>query len=562
MRLLSLIVTCLAAGEAFAQQGAATITRQIADSAATSLATLDSLYQERDTTAFISALRDWKGSDPPRLQIYRGIAALWRGRTTQAREILEPVIDSSIALSRAERRDAIRALAESYSRARMYDDAARLYDTELQSLDSAVDSANARASRAIQEKPEPLIEALTSPQTTEPPAPTQIPSQVGFIALLFALFLLPKLLQRFRIPGAITSLLMGAVANVLGWFPHDPTLNLLSTLGIVALFLFAGLEIDGAELRRNVKPLVLHAAIWSALATITAFAVGTFLGMPARAAALLALALVTPSTGFILSSLSSFGLTPGEQNTVRTYAVGSELIALAALFFILQATSTQHLLLAIAAMAGVIIVIPLAFRGFASIVAPHAPRSEFAFLLMVAVVCAYATRLLGVYYLVGAFLVGVAAQRFRSNHPAMSSEKMVDALESFGSVFIPFYFFHAGTEIESENITIRAILIGLSLVVLLVPIRIAVISLHRKVALGESFAVSRRVGSAMVPTLVFTLVILGLLRDGFGISDHLAGALVLYTVLNTTMPAFVLRAQPADFEDVEALPLDRTPAPG
>jgi Kef-type K+ transport system membrane component KefB len=228
----------------------------------------------------------------------------------------------------------------------------------------------------------------------------------------------------------------------------------------------------------------------------------------------------------------------------------------------MQSTSAHHLAVSIAAMIGVIILIPLAFRAFASVVAPHAPRSEFAFLLMVAVVCAYATRLLGVYYLVGAFLVGVAAQRYRASHPAMSSEKMVDALESFGSVFIPFYFFHAGTEIVGEHITVRAVIIGLLLVVGLVPIRIAVISLHRKLALNESFADSRRVGSAMVPTLVFTLVILGLMEDGFGISHDLAGALVLYTILNTTMPAFVLHAQPADFEDVAALPLEHAPGPG
>lgn len=432
-----------------------------------------------------------------------------------------------------------------------------------QRTDSAIDTASVPSLlRLPMERPEPILQALTSPNPTPPPAPEEIPSQLGFIALLFALFLLPKMLQRFRIPGAITALLMGAAANALGWFPQDPTLTLLSTLGIVALFLFAGLEIDGSELQRNVRPLVLHGAIWCALATVTAVLVALFLGMSARASALLALALVTPSTGFILSSLSSFGLTPAEQKSVRTYAIGSELIALAALFFVMQSTSAHHLAVSIAAMIGVIILIPLAFRAFASVVAPHAPRSEFAFLLMVAVVCAYATRLLGVYYLVGAFLVGVAAQRYRASHPAMSSEKMVDALESFGSVFIPFYFFHAGTEIVGEHITVRAVIIGLLLVVGLVPIRIAVISLHRKLALNESFADSRRVGSAMVPTLVFTLVILGLLEDGFGISHDLAGALVLYTILNTTMPAFVLHAQPADFEDVAALPLEHAPGPG
>jgi Kef-type K+ transport system membrane component KefB len=502
--------------EGFAQQGAAALTRQMTDSAAHSLAAMDSLYQSRDTSSLVQALRDWKGSDPLRVSLYRGMAGLWT--------------DS-------------------------------LSDTE-RALQVLFDSASAPPPIMEELKTEPILNALTSPEVTAPPEPEKIPNQIGFIALLFALFLVPKLLQRFRIPGAITSLLMGAGANALGWFPNDPTLTLLSTLGIVALFLFAGLDIDGPDLKRNVKPLVLHGAIWSILAIITAAGASIILGMSARESALVALALVTPSTGFILSSLSSFGLTSGEQNTVRTYAVGSELIALAALFFILQSTSTQQLVISIAAMTGVIIVIPLAFRGFASVVAPHAPRSEFAFLLMVAVVCAYATRLLGVYYLVGAFLVGVAAQRFRASHPAMSSERMVDALESFGSVFIPFYFFHAGTEIATDHITLSSIVIGLVLVVTLVPVRIGVISLHRRLALGERFGVSRRVGAAMVPTLVFTLVIVGLLNDRFELSDDLAGALVLYTILNTTIPAFILHSQPADFEDVEALPLGRTPAPG
>ena len=94
------------------------------------------------------------------------------------------------------------------------------------------------------------------------------------------------------------------------------------------------------------------------------------------------------------------------------------------------------------------------------------------------------------------------------------------------------------------------------LVATFVPIRIALIALHRRLALAEPFAVSRRVGSAMVPTLVFTLVIVAILTDRFGLASNVAGGLVLYTILNTMMPAFVLRAGPADFEDVEALPIE------
>ena len=396
--------------------------------------------------------------------------------------------------------------------------------------------------------------------TVDGPSPVRkIPEDIAFVALLFALFVVPKALQRYRLPSAITSLLMGAGATALGFFHNDPTLHLLSTFGIVALFLFAGLEIDGHELRRQASPLILHGLIWSLLLAIGA-AVATFVfGFGVRPAVLIALALLTPSTGFILSSLAGFGLHESERFTVKTYAIASELLALTVLFFVLQSTSPGRLAVAVGAMLGVIIVIPLAFRLFARLVAPHAPRSEFAFLLMVAIVCAYATRRLGVYYLVGAFLVGIAAQRFRSELPAMSSEKMVDALESFGSVFIPFYFFHAGTEIVRDQITLRAIAIGLVLVALLIPLRIGVTLLQRRFALRDQVAAARRISIALVPTLVFTLVITDILNTNFGIAKYMLGALVLYTVINTSIPAFVLHSAPPEFENVEAAEIEQAP---
>jgi Kef-type K+ transport system membrane component KefB len=510
----------------------------------------------RDTAGLVAALRTIRGPSDARVEFYRGVSAVWSGRATQAIQILKPLLDSArTSLTRDQQHAAIRALSESYARKRQYAAAADLYDSELRALDAALDSTAAVArATADSANVKPILDALTSPEAP-PSEPKKLPGQLSFIALLLALFIVPKLLQRFRIPGAITALVMGLAVALLGWFPNDMTIRLFSTLGIVSLFLFAGLEIDGAELRRNLRPLMLYGAIWGALAIVTAVVLAVIMHLPARAAALLSLALMTPSTGFILSTLSTFSLAPAEQNTVRTYAIGSELIALTALFFILQSTSLQQLLLSIVAMMAVIIVIPLAFHVFAAVIAPYAPRSEFAFLLLVGIACAYATRLLGVYYLVGAFLVGVAAQRFRARHPAMSSEKMVDALEAFGSVFIPFYFFHAGTEILAEHVSVNAVGIGALLIAVFVPLRMAVISIHRKVALHESFAVSRRVGSAMIPTLVFTLVILGILVERFELSGAMAGALIIYTVVNTTLPGLILRGQPVDFEDVEALPV-------
>ncbi|HYC49476.1 MAG TPA: cation:proton antiporter [Gemmatimonadaceae bacterium] len=396
-----------------------------------------------------------------------------------------------------------------------------------------------------------VLQHLTPPPAV-PEGTGAVPDDLGFIVLLFVLFVVPKALQRYRIPAAITSLVLGALSANLGWVEPSVALNLLSTFGIVALFLFAGLEIDATEIRKGARTLVQHVLLWSLLMVLTVYLATRYFAMDVRPAALVALALLTPSTGFILSTLSSFGLSTSEQFAVKSKAVGAELIALAVLFFVLQTESVERFSFAVAALAGIVFVIPLAFRAFAANVAPYAPRSEFAFLLMVAVLCAWATRRLGVYYLVGAFIVGVAAQRFRERLPAMSSEKMIDALEAFGSVFIPFYFFVAGTHIEGEQLSWGALGLGVLLLVVFAPLRIGVTVLHRKLGLKETLSAARRVGVALVPTLVFTLVLVQILREEYATSETLLGGLVLYTVLNTMLPAMVLRTPPPSYEEPEA----------
>jgi Kef-type K+ transport system membrane component KefB len=379
-----------------------------------------------------------------------------------------------------------------------------------------------------------------------------IPSELQYIALLFALFVLPSALQRYRIPAAITSFGLGIAADALGWFVNDPTVRLLSTFGIVALFLFAGLDIDGAELRRGRTVLIQHGIMWCLGATGAALFAHLTLDVDGRSAALLALALMTPSTGFILSSLQRFGLAPAEQFAVKSKAIAAELIALASLFVVLQSTTWQQMAVASAAMLGIVVFVPIAFRIFARTIVPYAPRSEFAFLLMVAIVSAYATRRLGVYYLVGAFIVGVAAQRFRKRLAAMSTERMVNALEAFGSVFIPFYFFNAGMHVERSELSLTALGLGIAFAMLFAPLRVLLTATHRRLLLRETTEAGVRVGVALLPTLVFTLVLAEILRTRSDMPDFVLGALIVYTVLNTVIPAFVLRAEPPAFEAVEA----------
>jgi len=298
-----------------------------------------------------------------------------------------------------------------------------------------------------------------------------ISTEVGYVGLLFGLFVVPKYLQRFRIPAAITSVVLGAVAGPgFGLFQNDTTIGLLSTLGIVSLFLFAGLDVDLDELAREGRMLSEHLIVRLATLALGAFAVVEFLDLSPRAAALVALAVLTPSTGFILDSLHTLGLSTRTAFWVRAKAIATELVALAVLFVVLQSATVSRLALSAAALIAMILALPFGFRAFARFIVPFAPRTEFAFLLMIAVLCAVITRKLGVYYLVGAFIVGMAAQRFRERLPAMVSESMLHAVESFASIFVPFYFFHAGLILHRSDLTLEALGFGLALFAVAVPI--------------------------------------------------------------------------------------------
>ncbi|MFM2418810.1 MAG: hypothetical protein RL385_3533, partial [Pseudomonadota bacterium] len=161
-------------------------------------------------------------------------------------------------------------------------------------------------------------------------------------------------------------------------------------------------------------------------------------------------------------------------------------------------------------------------------------------------------------YLVGAFVVGLTAVRLRKDLPELSSEKLLGGVELFASFFIPFYFLKAGLHLRAEHFTWQALAIAGALLVLVLPVRIARVALHRKLALNEPWRIGARIGTAVIPTLVFTIVIAEILQERFGLDAKLFGALIIFTLVNTLVPGFVLRTPTPDYETPEA---PRTPEP-
>jgi Kef-type K+ transport system membrane component KefB len=377
--------------------------------------------------------------------------------------------------------------------------------------------------------------------------------ELQYLLLVVGLFLVPRGLQRFRIPSAISCLVLGVVLGLgFGRFHDDSAVPLLATLGIVALFLLAGLEVDMEELLRGKAVTLAYLAVQLLLLGLASWLFAKVFELDWRSAFLLALAILTPSTGFILDSLPAFGLSPAQQYWVKTKAIASELVALLALFLVVQSTRASDLAIASVALLAMIALLPLAFQVFARRVLPFAPKSEFTFLLIMALLCAFVTRRLGVYYLVGAFVVGVTAVRMRKRIPELASERLLIGIELFASFFIPFYFFKAGLHLRAEFFSVKAVALGVAFAAVSTPLRVGLVVVLRGLTLGESRQDSAKVGWSLVPTLVFTLVLADILKERYAAPDYLFGALTVQALLSTAIPGFVLRVPPPDFVTPEA----------
>ncbi len=363
-----------------------------------------------------------------------------------------------------------------------------------------------------------------------------------YLAAIFGLLVGPRALQRFRLPAPLTCFALGIVVTL--WVkPAGEVVAVVSglaTLGIASLFLFAGLEVNLVEIQRQLPQLLSRLAIRGLFLAAAAWLAIRYLRMAWQPAWLLSLALFTPSTGFILDMLPQSGLGPDEQTEVSLNAIAGEITALFLFFFISQAGSLRTFLVSGSALLLVIFFTPLIFLALGKYVVPSAPGSEFSLLLMMGVICAVITKTLGVYYLVGAFIAGLVAGILRKRMPTFVSHENLHAVGLFASVFIPFYFFHAGFEVPRSALVVRSLIYGLLLSLIVIPIRIAQSWPQSRYLARRSPRAGLRVAVALIPTLIFTLVIAGILHEQFHIDDALFGGLLVYAAVTTIFPSLVL----------------------
>jgi Kef-type K+ transport system membrane component KefB len=367
--------------------------------------------------------------------------------------------------------------------------------------------------------------------------------ELAYLLLICGLLVVPGLLVRLRVPPPLTCFALGIV--VILWLPpgnhSDVAVHLLAALGISTLFLYAGLEVKLEHLRQAVGPLSVYLLTRVFAVAGLAWLAAHYAGLEWQDATLVALGLLTSSTGFIIDSLDRYGLEPEERFWVTNNAISGELLALAVMFVVLKATDPAGLGFATLALLATLVALPLALLALGRWFIPYGSGSEFSMLVMIGFAAAFVTEKLGVEYLLGAFLAGLVARLLENRVPQLASHDNLRAVKLFSSFFLPFYFFARGAHVPADALSLQALGIGVALTVVLVPLRAFSIWAKRRLLGIGNLRSTARVAAALTPTLIFTLVLASILRERGSITDELFGGMLLYAALNTMLPSFVLR---------------------
>lgn len=373
----------------------------------------------------------------------------------------------------------------------------------------------------------------------------QSQNELAYVFLIVLLFIAPRIFLRFGVPMALTAFAIGLGASFgFNVYDEDTVIPIFSTLGIISLFLFAGLEVNLDSMLKAVRPILIHVSFRVIVIAIISSFILSIYHLPLAGGLVLALALATPSAGFILDSIENSKISENQKYWIKLKAISAELVALLALLIFTQMNNLLNLGFSIFMIGLMILVLPYLIKKLSKSLESLAPGSEFGFILMLAIIAGIITKKLGAYYLVGAFLVGIIAGRYKRQANNSNIEQMLLSLRSFSSFFIPFYFFNSGLKIDHHAFSIESLLIAIVLFVISVPIKFGSVILHRRVSMDEPWKDSLAIAASLMPNLVFGLVLADILKTTMGLPIEIFGGLIIYTLFITLIAPMIVKLLP------------------
>ncbi len=370
-------------------------------------------------------------------------------------------------------------------------------------------------------------------------------SELGYALLIILLFIVPRLLLRFGIPMALTSFAMGIGTNIaFAFYGENEVIPLFSTLGIISLFLFAGMEVDLDAIKGSFKHILIHVSFRVLVIGVLTIVFLNLYDLNLPSAVIFSLAVATPSTGFILNSLESSKIPEQQKFWIKLKAISAEVVALGILLVFSQTGGAESVMGSFLIIILMIVTLPFLLKKLALTLEKLAPGSEFGFILILAIVASLITKKLGAYYIVGAFLVGMVTGQFKRNSPNAQTDQMLQTLRSFSAFFMPFYFFNSGLNMPNGIFTTEALNISLIILAITFPIKIGSVLLLRRFSFVEEWKDSLAIAISLTPTLIFGLVLAEILRTKMGLPITLYVGLVIYSLLTTVISQLILKFIP------------------
>lgn len=299
---------------------------------------------------------------------------------------------------------------------------------------------------------------------------------IGRFAIVFGLIvLLPRLAERFRLPGVVGLIAGGIVLgpDLIGLLdPKSGTIQLFGELGKLFLMFFAGYEVDMEQFRR----VRLRAMGFGLLTFTFPLAVGTVIGLAfgyGVNASVLIGSLLASHTLLALPMIGERGLVQRDSVVTTIGAtivtdISAMLVLAVCLSIHMAGFSREHLAVTVTQLA---VYVPLVVFGFSAFVRwmfrvfkPSAELRLAALILMMtaAALAAEAIELEGI---VGAFLTGLAVRRGLGESEAGETLSVISH-----TLFIPVFFLSTGflvntriflTTLVSDAVLVAAVVGGL-----------------------------------------------------------------------------------------------------
>lgn len=261
--------------------------------------------------------------------------------------------------------------------------------------------------------------------------------------------LLPKLMERLRLPGVLGFILAGILVgpNALGLIrPDGPVIELLAELGKLLFMFFVGFEIDLDEFKKSRNRSMIFGTLTFLFPMVGGVIVGRATGNGWNTSLLIG-SIIASHTLLAFPILQRFGLA---QHPVVTTVVGGTIFTDIASMLVLALTVSVHLagfswsflgiqLLELAVFVALIFLFAGSLARKAIIRWGDKPELRVMILLVVIAICAEGASLIQLEGIVGAFLAGIAVKR------ALRGKFAVEQLEVIAhALFIPAFFLTTG----------------------------------------------------------------------------------------------------------------------